>query len=103
MYQINDDLEYSVEIYEQSVLKTLSTDQKGLFSTSFKVPDVYGVFQFKVDHQKLGYTSLSLSKQIPCQPLWHNENEIFITTAFPYYRASFSPMAGFFIFTILYL
>ncbi|CAL9148618.1 unnamed protein product [Musa hybrid cultivar] len=82
MYRINDDLEYSVEIYEWSgsswepyladdvqvqfymmspyVLKTLSTDQKGLYSTSFKVPDVYGVFQFKLDYQKLGYTSLSL-------------------------------------------
>ncbi|CAL9073127.1 unnamed protein product [Musa textilis] len=96
MYRINDDLEYSVEIYEWSgsswepyladdvqvqfymmspyVLKTLATDQKlnalgwyeimilGLYSTSFKIPDVYGVFQFKVDYQKLGYTSLSLSK-----------------------------------------
>ncbi|CAD5191514.1 unnamed protein product [Musa acuminata subsp. malaccensis] len=84
MYRINDDLEYSVEIYEWSgsswepyladdvqvqfymmspyLLKTLSTDQKGLYSTSFKVPDVYGVFQFKLDYQKLGYTSLSLSK-----------------------------------------
>lgn len=31
----------------------------------FKVPDVYGVFQFKVEYQRLGYTSLSLSKQVP--------------------------------------
>ncbi|RWW41852.1 hypothetical protein BHE74_00052632 [Ensete ventricosum] len=43
---------------------TTPTVLAGLFSTSFKVPDVYGVFQFKVDHQKLGYTSLSLSKQV---------------------------------------
>ncbi|GAB4837935.1 Dolichyl-diphosphooligosaccharide--protein glycosyltransferase 48 kDa subunit [Ancistrocladus abbreviatus] len=97
MYRISDDLEYSVEIYEWSgrswepyvasdvqvqfymmspyVLKTLSTNQKGLYHTSFKVPDVYGVFQFKVEYQQLGYTSLSLSKQ----------------------------MAGFFIFTLVHL
>lgn len=37
---------------------------QGLYSTSFKVPDVYGVFQFKVEYQRLGYTSLSLSKQV---------------------------------------
>ncbi|CAK9150720.1 unnamed protein product [Ilex paraguariensis] len=125
MYRINDDLEYSVEMYEWSgkswepyvandvqvqfflmspyVLKTLSTDQKGLYYTSFKVPDVYGVFQFKVEYQKLGYTGLSLSKQIPVRPFRHNEYERFITTAFPYYGASFSTMAGFFIFSILYL
>ncbi|KAK8946310.1 Dolichyl-diphosphooligosaccharide--protein glycosyltransferase 48 kDa subunit [Platanthera guangdongensis] len=85
VYRINDDLEYSIEIYEWSgtswkpyvaddvqvqfymmspyVLKTLSTNLMGLYSTSFKVPDVYGVFRFKVEYQRLGYTSVSLSKQ----------------------------------------
>ncbi|KAL5754732.1 hypothetical protein ACOSP7_022952 [Xanthoceras sorbifolium] len=125
IYRINDNLEFSVEIYEWSgkswgpyvandvqvqfymmspyVLKTLFTDQKGLYHTSFKVPDVYGVFQFKVEYQRLGYTSLSLSKQIPVRPFKHNEYERFITTAFPYYGASFITMAGFFIFSIFYL
>ncbi|KAH7833993.1 hypothetical protein Vadar_011725 [Vaccinium darrowii] len=125
MYRINDDLEYAVEIYEWSgkswepyvandvqvqfymmspyVLKTLSTDQKGLYFTAFKVPDVYGVFQFKVEYQQLGYTSLSLSKQIPVRPFRHNEYERFLTAAFPYYGASFSMMAGFFVFTFAYL
>lgn len=37
---------------------------QGLYYTSFKVPDVYGVFQFKVEYQRLGYTSLSLTKQV---------------------------------------
>ncbi|XP_074275257.1 dolichyl-diphosphooligosaccharide--protein glycosyltransferase 48 kDa subunit [Silene latifolia] len=125
IYRINDDLEYSVEVYEWSgtswepyvandlqlqfymmspyVLKTLSNNKKGLYHTSFKVPDVYGVFQFKIQYQSLGYTSLSLSKQIPVRPYKHNEYERFIPVAFPYYGASFSTMAGFFIFSILYL
>ncbi|GAV76767.1 DDOST_48kD domain-containing protein [Cephalotus follicularis] len=124
-YRINDDLDFSVEIYEWSgkswepyvandvqvqfymmspyVLKSLSTDQKGLYHASFKVPDVYGVFQFKVEYHKLGYTSISLSKQIPVRPFRHNEYERFITTAFPYYGASFTTMAGFFIFSFVYL
>ncbi|KAL5788534.1 hypothetical protein ACOSP7_005483 [Xanthoceras sorbifolium] len=125
MYRINDDLEYSVEIYEWSgtswepyvandvqvqfymmspyVLKTLSTDKKGLYSTTFKVPDVYGVFQFKVEYQRLGYSSLSLSKQIPVRPYRHNEYDRFIPAAYPYYGAAFSMMAGFFIFTVVHL
>lgn len=37
---------------------------QGRYFTAFKVPDVYGVFQFKVEYQRLGYTSLSLSKQV---------------------------------------
>ncbi|KAE8687706.1 Dolichyl-diphosphooligosaccharide--protein glycosyltransferase 48 kDa subunit [Hibiscus syriacus] len=125
LYRINDELVYSLEIYEWSgsswepyvadnvqvqfymmspyVLKTLSNDKKGLYSTSFKVPDVYGVFQFKVEYQKLGYTSLSLAKQIPVRPYRHNEYERFIPTAYPYYGAAFSTMAGFFIFSFVHL
>ncbi|PWA43282.1 dolichyl-diphosphooligosaccharide-protein glycosyltransferase 48kDa subunit family protein [Artemisia annua] len=125
IYRINDDLEYLVEIYEWSgsswepyvandvqvqfymmspyVLKTMSSDKKGLYLASFKVPDVYGVFQFKVEYQRLGYTSLSLAKQIPVRPFRHNEYERFIPTAFPYYGASFSTMAGFLIFSFVYL
>lgn len=125
VYRINDELEYSVEIYEWSgsswepyvaddvqvqfymmspyVLKTLSTDQKGHYFTSFKVPDVYGVFQFKVEYNRLGYTSLSLSKQIPVRPYRHNEYERFIPAAYPYYGAAFSMMVGFFIFTAVHL
>lgn len=125
VYRIKDDLEFSVEIYEWSgnswvpyvtndvqvqfymmspyVLKTLATDQKGLYHTSFKVPDVYGVFQFKLEYHRLGYTSLSLSKQIPVRPFRHNEYERFITTAYPYYGASFTTMAGFFIFSFAFL
>lgn len=125
IYRINDDLEYTVEIYEWSgsswepyvandvqlqfymmspyVLKTMSSDTKGLYHASFKVPDVYGVFQFKLEYQRLGYTSLSLAKQIPVRPFRHNEYERFIPTAFPYYGASFSAMAGFFIFSFVYL
>ncbi|KMZ71844.1 Dolichyl-diphosphooligosaccharide--protein glycotransferase [Zostera marina] len=125
MYRIKDDSVYSVEIYEWSgtswepyvaddvqlqfymmspyVLKTLSTDQKGVYSTTFKVPDVYGVFQFKVEYQRLGYTSLSLSEQIPVRPFKHNEYERFLTAAYPYYGAAFSSMTGFFLFTVVYL
>ncbi|XP_050234948.1 dolichyl-diphosphooligosaccharide--protein glycosyltransferase 48 kDa subunit-like [Mercurialis annua] len=125
MYRIKDDSDYSVEIYEWSgtawepyvaddvqlqfymmspyVLKNLSTDKKGLYYTTFKVPDVYGVFQFKIDYQRLGYTSLSLSKQIPVRPYRHNEYERFILAAYPYYGASFSMMVGFFVFTLVYL
>lgn len=46
--------------YQPALLPTL----QGLFHTSFKVPDVYGVFQFKVEYEKLGYSTLSLSKQV---------------------------------------
>ncbi|KAL8459751.1 hypothetical protein ACS0TY_031611 [Phlomoides rotata] len=36
------------------------------YYTYFKVPDVYDVFQCKVEYQRLRYTILSLSKQDLC-------------------------------------
>lgn len=35
----------------------------GKYSVQFKLPDVYGVFQFKVDYNRLGYTHLYSSTQ----------------------------------------
>ncbi|KAJ8431585.1 hypothetical protein Cgig2_025627 [Carnegiea gigantea] len=115
IYRIDDDLEFSVEIYEWSgtrwepyvaddvQLQFFLMSPYGLYTASFRVPDVYGVFQFKIEYQRLGFSSLSLSKQIPVRPFRHNEYERFIPVAFPYYGASFSTMGAFFIFSIVYL
>ncbi|KAL9691378.1 hypothetical protein QQ045_011799 [Rhodiola kirilowii] len=75
IYRITDDLEYSVEIYEWSGTNWepyVTDDVQGLYFTSFKVPDVYGVFQFKVEYQRLGYTTLSLSKQVLNECIEHH-------------------------------
>ncbi|KAK2982693.1 hypothetical protein RJ640_001661 [Escallonia rubra] len=59
MYRINDDLEYAVDIYEWSGTRWESyaaNDFQGVYYTAFKVPDVYGVFQFRVEYQRLGDT-----------------------------------------------
>lgn len=96
----------------------------------FKLPDVYGVFQFKVDYNRLGYTHLYSSTQVsqgrpvwpvgsplglphqglspvPSQvsvrPLQHTQYERFIPSAYPYYASAFSMMAGLFIFSIVFL
>ncbi|KAL9661923.1 hypothetical protein QQ045_026751 [Rhodiola kirilowii] len=53
-------------------MKTLTTDNK-----------MYMVFF------SLGYTSLSLSKQIPVRPFRHNKYERFIPAAYPYYGRAF--------------
>ena len=36
----------------------------GKFVTQFKLPDVYGVFQFKVEYNRVGYTYLSSKTQV---------------------------------------
>lgn len=100
----------------------------GKYSVQFKLPDVYGVFQFKVDYNRLGYTHLysstqvstgcsrrfqsacvapgpvtSVLLQVSVRPLQHTQYERFIPSAYPYYASAFSMMAGLFLFSIVFL
>ena len=78
-------------------------NKKGHFEGKFKVPDVYGVFQFKVDYVRQGLTRLYSTTQFSVRPLRHNQYERFIQSAYPYYASSFSMMLGVFVFSIVFL
>ncbi len=69
----------------------------------FKLPDVYGVFQFKVDFQSIGYTHLYSATQVSVRPYEHTQYERFIPSAYPYYASAFSMMLGLFFFAIVFI
>ncbi|XP_061525683.1 dolichyl-diphosphooligosaccharide--protein glycosyltransferase 48 kDa subunit [Phycodurus eques] len=84
-------------------VRTYLKKDDGIYSVQFKLPDVYGVFQFKVDYNRLGYTHLYSSTQVSVRPLQHTQYERFIPSAFPYYASVFSMMSGLFIFSVVFL
>lgn len=84
-------------------VRTFLKKNGGKYSVQFKLPDVYGVFQFKVDYNRLGYTHLYSATQVSVRPLQHTQYERFIPSAFPYYASAFSMMFGLFIFSIVFL
>jgi len=126
-YRIKDDIEFSVLIEEYDgaqhkwipftkndvqleftmidpyIRTTLKHDGKGVFSTKFKIPDVYGVFKFVINYHRLGYTNLELSEQVSVNPYRHNDYDRFIPAAYPYYASAFSTMGGFFLFGLAFL
>jgi len=124
-YTIKEDIEYSVEIQEWNGRKwvpflakdvqlefrmldpyvriTLKHDSNGKYFTSFKLPDVYGVFTFKIEYTRRGYGFLSSITRTPVRPFRHNEYERFIESAYPYYASAFSMMFGLFIFSWFFL
>jgi len=85
------------------VRATMNVGKGGLIGTTFQIPDVYGVYQFKVNYQRLGLTRISTSTQVSVRPLRHNQYERFIPSAYPYYASSFSMMFGVFVFTFVFL
>lgn len=123
-YTIEEDVRYEIEIEELVDGKWVTFKGKDVqmefvridpyvcqfmkqsktgFYIEFKVPDVYGVFQFKVDYNHIGYTHLSSFTQVSVRPFEHTQYERFIPSAYPYYSSAFSMMIGLFIFAVVFL
>ncbi|XP_031632277.1 dolichyl-diphosphooligosaccharide--protein glycosyltransferase 48 kDa subunit [Contarinia nasturtii] len=85
------------------VRTTLKNIGGGKYQAQFKIPDVYGVYQFKVDYDRIGYTHLYSTTQVSVRPLQHTQYERFIPSAFPYYVSAFSMMVGLFIFSFVFI
>lgn len=85
------------------VRQTLAHKGNGVYEANFKIPDVYGVYQFKVKYDRLGYTNVFNTTQVSVRPLEHTQYERFIPSAFPYYSSAFSMMLGVFLFSFVFL
>lgn len=85
------------------VRTTLKNIGGGKYRAQFEIPDVYGVYQFKVDYDRIGYTHLYSTTQVSVRPLQHTQYERFIPSAFPYYISAFSMMLGVFIFSFVFI
>ncbi|CAJ0960032.1 unnamed protein product, partial [Mesorhabditis belari] len=101
MFQGNDvQLEFvRIDPFVRTTLK----NSNGALTTTFKLPDVYGVFKFVVDYRRTGYTHLYDMQQMSVRPLWHTQYERFIRSAYPYYASSFSMMIGLVLFSFIFL
>ncbi|CAH0381901.1 unnamed protein product [Bemisia tabaci] len=82
---------------------SLPLKSDGKYEVVFKIPDIYGVFQFKVNYVRVGYTFIHNSTLVSVRPLEHTQYERFIPSAYPYYTSAFSMMVGVFLFSIVFL
>lgn len=81
----------------------LTNPTKGIYEVSFRVPDVYGVYQFKVEHRRPGFDRLAVASQVSVHPLQHTQYERFIPAARPYVLSALSMMLGLFIFSFVFI
>jgi len=84
-------------------VRATMTNSGGRIWTQFKIPDVYGVYQFRINHQRQGLTRIQTVTQVSVHPLRHTQYERFISSAYPYYASSASMMVGVFLFAIVFL
>jgi len=98
-----DDVQLELVMLDPYIRTGLAHDGRGKFSKTFMVPDVYGVYKFRVMYRRVGYSVIKLENQVSIRPFRHNEYERFIPSAFPYYASAFSMMAGFFVLGVVFL
>jgi oligosaccharyltransferase complex subunit beta len=101
-YETND-LQLEFVRIDPFVRMTMKPVGNGRYEGRFKIPDVYGVYQFKVDYKRIGLTHLYSTTQVSVRPLQHTQYERFIPSAFPYYISAFSMMGGVFLFSLVFL
>ncbi|EFN80101.1 dolichyl-diphosphooligosaccharide--protein glycosyltransferase 48 kDa subunit [Harpegnathos saltator] len=101
-YETND-LQLEFVRIDPFVRMTMKPVGNGSYEGRFKIPDVYGVYQFKVDYSRVGLTHLYSTTQVSVRPLQHTQYERFIPSAFPYYISAFSMMGGVFLFSLVFL
>lgn len=85
------------------VRTTLKSVGGGKYQAKFLIPDVYGVYQFKVLYERMGLSYLYSTTQVSVRPLEHTQYERFIPSAYPYYVSAFSMMLGVFMFSFVFL
>jgi oligosaccharyltransferase complex subunit beta len=99
----NNDVQLEFVMIDPYVRLNLRHDGKGRYSLDFQVPDVYGVFKFRLQYHKVGWSNLDLEQQVSVHPFRHNEFERFIDVAYPYYLSTICNLVAFFIFGFVFL
>ncbi|CAI2165856.1 9358_t:CDS:2 [Funneliformis geosporum] len=131
MYRIKDNIIYNIEISEYvndqwqafngedvqleiimldphirinlTALPVLEEHNARKYETLVQLPDVYGVFTFKVNYKRPGYTYIVDTSTVAIRPFKHNEYPRFISAAYPYYTGAASMGVGFLLFCFVWI
>ncbi|KAI7862000.1 Dolichyl-diphosphooligosaccharide--protein glycosyltransferase subunit WBP1 [Spinellus fusiger] len=130
-YRIKDDMVYALEIseyvddhwvpfkaddiqlefimldpYIRTTLKQVPVGPQhhyGRFKAHVQLPDVYGVFTFRVNYKRAGFTYVLAEDVVAIRPFRHDEYPRFLTAAYPYYTSVGSMVVGFLVFSAVWL
>jgi len=99
----DDGIQLEFVMLDPYVRQGLTHDGKGKYTAALTLPDVYGVFTFKVDYKRLGFTGFSVNELVAVRPFRHDEYPRWLVPAWPYFASAFSMMGGFFVFSVVFL
>ncbi len=99
-----DDMQLEFVMLDPYVRTTMTSDPAtGLFKAIFTAPDSYGIFKFRVQYRRPGYSVLHAETKASVRPFKHDEYERFIFSAYPYYASAISATVALFVFSVAFL
>lgn len=83
-----DGAQVEVVMLDPYVRAPLRHGGRGLHSARLRLPDQWGVFKFRLQYRRAGWTTLALHDTVTLRPLEHTEFERYIAAAAPHYVAA---------------
>ena len=96
----NSDVKLQFIMLNPYVTKKMKNAEEGKYTTQFHVPDHNGVYKFKVDFNKHGYSRVFLEKIAPVRVFNHDEFPKYVPSSYPYYGVVLAVIAAFVLFSI---
>lgn len=90
-----NDVQVELRMLDPYIRKTMQNTGNGTFTTTMKIPDVYGVFKIQVDYTRRGLSWVHESATVAVRPFRHDEYARFLSQAYPYYASLLAMVGGF--------
>ncbi|TIA93113.1 hypothetical protein E3P99_00271 [Wallemia hederae] len=74
-----------------------------VYKHTFRVPDRHGIFKFVVDWKQNGFSFIDEQVRTTVVPVRHDEHPRFLSHAWPFYSGTFTTIALFVVFAVLWL
>jgi oligosaccharyltransferase complex subunit beta len=100
---VTEDVHMELTMLDPYYHVAMEHGSNGHYSVSLRLPDVPGVFQYKLHLTEPGITTVLEAKKVVVRPYRHDEHERFIFAAYPYYISAISMMVGGYLFGVVYL
>jgi len=100
---IEDNVQVELVMIDPYIRATLKNTGSGVYTARLRVPDVAGVYKFRVSYNDYAYSSLLIEHQVAVHPYQHDQFERFILAALPYYVTVATTMAAFATISIIFL
>lgn len=97
------DVQLELVRVQPMIRTTLQPSEDGLLSASFRVPDLPGVYKFRVEYRRLGYSFIEAQQQVTVRPRMSSEQQRFEPAAYPFFAGAISMMFGVFVFSFVFL